>query len=532
MRLLSSLRSRIFLTSALLAVLSIGVAIYIVNVNVTAEAENALQDEITATGRLVKQLQTRSADTYTTTAKLIANGPTLKSAVYTNDPPTVQDVVAKDYQTQVKSSLLLVTGRGGNVLATVGAEPRAASVVASQPSVRDALAGHESFSLLPWENGILELVTVPISIGLKDPVEILGTLSVGFLLDDAFADQLKAMTGSEVAFGVDGQILATTLPREDRPALAELLRRAERAPNVTLGTERAEEYGALPLPLSSVSDSGIPGAGPVALILRSRAGTQRFLQSIHTQLLVTAAVAVLLTFLVSFAVARTITQPLAAITDAMREVASTGDLTRKIVFRGNQRWNDEDARLLATTFNTLTDSIARFQVEMSQKERLSSLGRLSTVIAHEVRNPLMIIKAALHGLRQPGLTPAALGEAAADGSTDGIARLNRDRERGARLRASDPELRARSHRPERALPRIGRGGPGGARSRGGARPRRDAAESDNGRRAASRCPCEPHHERAARGGGPAGPGRGGFDARERHPRGYHRRGLRRRDRRR
>ena len=168
----------------------------------------------------------------------------------------------------------------------------------------------------------------------------------------------------------------------------------------------------------------MPGAGPVALILRSRTETQRFLRSIHTQLLVTLAVAVLLTFLLSFAVARTITQPLAAITDAMREVAATGDLTRKIVFRGSQRWNDEDARLLATTFNTLTDSIARFQVEMSQRERLSSLGRLSTVIAHEVRNPLMIIKAALHGLRQPGLTPAALGEAAADIDEE-ITRLNR-----------------------------------------------------------------------------------------------------------
>ncbi len=94
------------------------------------------------------------------------------------------------------------------------------------------------------------------------------------------------------------------------------------------------------------------------------------------------------------------------------------------MFRGSQRWNDEDARLLATTFNTLTDSIARFQLEMSQRERLSSLGRLSTVIAHEVRNPLMIIKAALHELRQPGLTPAALGEAAADIDEE-IARLNR-----------------------------------------------------------------------------------------------------------
>ncbi len=42
----SSLRSRIFLASALLAVLSIGVAIYLVNVRVTREAERTLQREI------------------------------------------------------------------------------------------------------------------------------------------------------------------------------------------------------------------------------------------------------------------------------------------------------------------------------------------------------------------------------------------------------------------------------------------------------------------------------------------------------
>ena len=54
--------------------------------------------------------------------------------------------------------------------------------------------------------------------------------------------------------------------------------------------------------------------------------------------------------------------------------------------------------MLATTFNTLTDSMVRFQREAAQRERLSSLGRLSTVIAHEVRNPLMIIKGALRTL--------------------------------------------------------------------------------------------------------------------------------------
>jgi two-component system sensor histidine kinase HydH len=108
----------------------------------------------------------------------------------------------------------------------------------------------------------------------------------------------------------------------------------------------------------------------------------------------------------------------------MREVAVTGDLTQKIALRHGNRWDDDDARLLATSFNTLTDSIARFQREISQKERLTSLGRLSTVIAHEVRNPLMIIKASLHTLRQDDLSADALHEAVADIDEE-VVRLNR-----------------------------------------------------------------------------------------------------------
>ena len=40
--------------------------------------------------------------------------------------------------------------------------------------------------------------------------------------------------------------------------------------------------------------------------------------------------AMLLAVVVSYGVARTITRPLASITDHMRQVAATGDLTRKI----------------------------------------------------------------------------------------------------------------------------------------------------------------------------------------------------------
>lgn len=418
MRLLSSLRSRIFLASALLTVLSIGVAIYLVSIRVTREAENSLRREIDTTSTLVAQFRTSRTQSFTMMARLVADAPKLNAAVDTNDPPTVQGT-ADDYFALLDSSVLLVTNRKGDVLATLGTSSRTVNLVAAQPAVKAALAGHESVSLLPQADGILQLVTVPMAVGLAQP-DLLGTLSVGFLLDDEFARQLKQLTGSDIAFGIDGRVLSGTLPAADRAALSGAITGSTGDGNVTL---HGEEFAVRPLALSAPDQAG-PAGAPFALVLRSRTEQFRFLSEIHTELAVTAIVAVLLATLVSFAVARTITRPLAAITGVMRDVAATGDLTRKIVLRSNDRWDDEDARLLASTFNALADSVSRAQRESAQRERLSSLGRLSTIIAHEIRNPLMIIKAALHTLRRASVSTDDVKEVAAD--IDGeVVRLNR-----------------------------------------------------------------------------------------------------------
>ena len=413
---LRSLQNRIFLASAVLTVLSMSVALYLVSVRVNQEAERALQADLAATGALVTQLRTTRTETFTMMARLVADAPKLKAAVDTNDPPTVQNV-SDEYQQRLRAHLLVVTNRQGQMLAHVGDADEARSA-STHPATRDALAGRERFDMLPAAGGLVQLATVPIALGVESP-ELLGALSVGFLLDDALADQLKSVTGSDVAFGMDQRVLASTLPPGLRDEAAGLLAATDTR-DVRIG---AEEFVTLTLPLST--DGADATAAPAAaVILRSRSDQLRFLREIYTELAVTAVLGVLLATLLSFVVARTITRPLAAITAAMREVASTGDLTRKMRLRSGSGWQDEDAQLLATTFNTLTESIARFQREGAQKERLSSLGRLSTVIAHEIRNPLMIIKAALRALRQAAAPSRDVEEAITD--IDGeVVRLNR-----------------------------------------------------------------------------------------------------------
>src|SRR5258708_35314222 len=93
---LSSLRSRIFLSSAALAILCIGVALYLVNVQVTREAERTLERDIIATGAQIDQLRAERTRTFTLMAHLLADLPQLKAAIETNDPPTVEETAGGD----------------------------------------------------------------------------------------------------------------------------------------------------------------------------------------------------------------------------------------------------------------------------------------------------------------------------------------------------------------------------------------------------------------------------------------------------
>ena len=415
----SSLSNRIFIACALVATLSLGFAFYFVNARATREAEAELRRGLNEAGILVNQNRVDVTDTFTRLARLVADLPKLKAAVETGDRPTVQPL-ADEYRDQVRADVLLLTGKHGELLGQSGA---GADELTVPSALKDVESTDEISTFAPHSHGVLQVVSVPIFLE-GEPPDVLGRLTVGFFLDDRFANQIKRLTNSEIAFGSGDRILASTLPPDSRTTLAPVLGTRDIA-TVRIGDE---EFLALARPL--VPSNGVPGnveaaiqSSPVVITLRSRTERLRFLDTIRTGLEGALIVTLILATIASYAVARTVTRPVSAITHAMRDVAATGDLTRKVSLHSGP-WDDEDARLLASTFNTLTESIARFQAEAAQRERLSSLGRLSTVIAHEIRNPLMIIKATLSTLRRQDLTLDERREAVADIAEE-TTRLNR-----------------------------------------------------------------------------------------------------------
>ena len=409
MSLFSSLTNRIFIGSAVIVAVATGLAVVRVDRVFTARAEDDLRQGVFQAAALVADYVSARQTRFVSEARLIVEVPRLSNALATDDPPTVQGVAAEN-AALVAADVFLVLGRDDRVLARVGEIP--ASVVPSEAILAARPKGHDATWFSPYSGGLLQLTALPMPAGASPP---LGTLILGFSLDQAAVDIIKQRTKTDIALVADGQVLASTLGS----GLASVLPNytAHKGPfDVPLG---ADEFTALVQPLGSDSAPRDPHA-PAAIVLRDRTESLRVLHDIRRDIgLAGLAVVVVATF-IGYLVARTVTRPLRAVTATMRTMAATGDLAQVQPPVG--AWDDEDARLLANTFRQLTAALDRFQREAAQRERLSSLGRLSTVVAHEVRNPLMIIKSAVRTLRRQPSPEVAEIAASID---EEVSRLNR-----------------------------------------------------------------------------------------------------------
>ncbi len=357
MTLLASLTNRIFIAASLLAIVTTAVAVYVVGLRATREAELELARGLAEAGDLVDQQQRALTASRCSRQDCSPTCPSSKARWRRGMPRRSRPLppITGARWPPICSSFPTTRARGLPPMPAGAGAPTAEAVTA-------ALGGREVVEFRPDAGGVLQVATVPIAIGLESP-DVLGAVSVGVRLDAQMAERFKRATRSEVAFTLDGAVRAATVPQSTWPALQPLLSQ----PAVSQILIGDSEYVGRAQPLgASESGEARPMAGaavPGALVLQSRTERLGFLRTVYAALALAAATAVLLAVGLSYAVARTITRPLAAITATMREVAATGDLTRKIPLREPSAWQDEDARLLATTFNTLTDSVARFQRE-------------------------------------------------------------------------------------------------------------------------------------------------------------------------
>ena len=374
-----SLRNKLFISFAVIFLLLLSLVFVAVELRVREQVSADTIAELAQTDEAFVEQWKFLRERLARKGAIVADAPKMKAALDTGDPATIGPV-AEDYRQMIGADLVELR------------DPDGSSVT--------RLTKGEDISYLE--------LSFPILVGNS----MLGSLTTGYGLNRAFAARMKRLVGAEVAIVSEEHLVASTLPPDREAELARTpeISGAETSWEVRLG---GESYLA-----RTVSEQPAPGVE--FLILRSVDESLRFLGAVRRDLFLFAIFTTVLALLASYLTARTLTRPLAAIVEGMRETARSGDLTRQIHIESR----DEEASLLASTFNHVASSLLAFQQQAKHKERLSSLGRLSATLAHEIRNPLTIIKGSALQLLEEESLGQDEREAAADIIQE-VDRLNR-----------------------------------------------------------------------------------------------------------
>ena len=205
LKLFSSLTNRIFVASALLAVVSIALGIYNVNVAVSTQAENELLRGLAEARTLIEENRREQVEHFTREARLIADLPKLKAAVGEADSATAGGVVEGYQQRALGRSL------HGDRPSWPGAGVAAPGAGPEVHRARRAAVGREAggrrqgdpLVCRPSRRHSPDGVGPDLDHAGPDAPEILGTLNIGFSLNWHVADRFRALTNSDVAFGVE-----------------------------------------------------------------------------------------------------------------------------------------------------------------------------------------------------------------------------------------------------------------------------------------------------------------------------------------
>jgi signal transduction histidine kinase len=207
------------------------------------------------------------------------------------------------------------------------------------------------------------------------------------------AAELKDVTGSDFLFETNDDPIASTLnPRAAGVAHANLLR-GKASEAVSDGVHK---YASRCQPLQDISGAGVAEV----CVMRSFDNAVRRIARLSTTIFFLWLAAMCVGLGLTYLLARRIVEPVKQLDRAAAEVARQ-NYAIEVPVRGE----DEMGRL-AHTFNTMCASIRHAREELIHHESMSTIGRLSSSIVHDLRNPLAAIYGGAEMLVDGNLAPA------------------------------------------------------------------------------------------------------------------------------
>jgi signal transduction histidine kinase len=353
-------------------------------------ASKTLDEEVKASFGAYESLWRARADQLASVSLVLSRMKDVRAAFSTKDQATIQDTAKEVWDKISQDGLFLISDPGGAVIAAAGT----GGALTDAPFVRAAAKAFpkQARGFVVLSDHLYQIVVTPVYVASGQGTDLINTLVAGIPVDAALGQELKTSTGgSDFVFLALGHVVASTL---DAPVQREI--EAERlaagqAQRVSLA---GSDYYQVSKMLADVEGNPI---GELR-ILRFDAARSR-IAAMRAHLVESWIAAMLAGFTLTYLLARRLLKPVEVLGKAAAEIGK-GNFDVRVPVHGH----DEIGRL-AETFNSMCASIRKGREDLIRQERISTIGRLSTSIIHDLRNPLAAIYGGSEMLVDAELSP-------------------------------------------------------------------------------------------------------------------------------
>jgi signal transduction histidine kinase len=395
-----SLLRKILLSTSLALTLLFAVTGWVVQDAATRAMSASVDDEVQASFRAYDSLWRSRAETLASLSLVLSRMSDVRAAFGTGDQATIRDTAAELWsKVSSHDAIFLVTDPRGRVLASLGGKLDNA-LQQDLPVVREAAASFpkQASGFMTAGGRLYQIAVTPVYVQASGGLGLLNVLVAGYSVDPGVAASLKESTGgSDFCFLSGGVVAASTLD----PAAGSRIGAAKTAPGSLQRLEAGgAEYTMLGTPLLDVEGKPI---GELR-ILRSFESARQHILSLRRNIVLIWLFAVLLGLLLTYSLARRILKPVKELDRAAAEV-SLGNYDYRVPAESPGIANNDELGRLAEAFNTMCASIQEARQELIRHERIATIGRLSTSIVHDLRNPLAAIYGGAEMLIDAELSP-------------------------------------------------------------------------------------------------------------------------------
>jgi signal transduction histidine kinase len=400
---------------------------------ITRTMYQSLQEEVQNSFHAYTSLWLSREDLLAKVTRVFADMPEVRMAFGTGDQATISDTAGDLWgKVEEANAIFLVFDPFGQFVASLGGE--APPALADNREIFNAAAAAfpRQVSGFYLQNGeLFDISVTPVYVDSGPGKQRLANVLVaGYRVDALVAQKLKEATGSEFLFlQSGGRAAVSTLNSRATGVVVKNLAGAGEGQLVSDGVSR---YAQLERPLEDIAGRKVGDL----VILRCFDGSQRRIDSLSSNIIFMWLIAVGVGLGLTYLLARRIVEPVKQLDRAAAEVAR-----QNYAISVEVNSQDEMGRL-ARTFNNMCASIRQAREDLIRQERISTIGRLSGSIVHDLRNPLAAIYGGAEMMVDADLPPSHMKRLAGNiyRASRRIQELLQDLLNVSRGRSGAPEL--------------------------------------------------------------------------------------------